>query len=91
MISKEQAEVTLAALDALGESVKARRKALGISRETAADVIGIDLSTYARVEQGRRPNGASLRAVLVWLIDTAWIEDAVSPDPAPAVRLRSLL
>jgi transcriptional regulator with XRE-family HTH domain len=89
MISKEQAEATLTTLDALSESVKARRKALGISRETTADVIGIDLSTYARVEQGRRPNGASLRLILVWLIDTAWIEDAVTP--APVVRLRSRL
>lgn len=41
-------------LKALGEAVRARRKALGMSQEALADAAGIDRSHMGKIERGER-------------------------------------
>lgn len=41
-------------LKRLGEAVRARRKALGLSQETLADASGIDRSHMGKIERGER-------------------------------------
>ena len=41
-------------LKVLGEAVRARRKALGLSQEALADTAGIDRSHMGKIERGER-------------------------------------
>lgn len=41
-------------LKRLGEAVRARRKAMGLSQETLADAAGIDRSHMGKIERGER-------------------------------------
>lgn len=41
-------------LKRLGEAVRARRKALGLSQEALADAAGIDRSHMGKIERGER-------------------------------------
>ena len=60
-------------LKALGEAVRARRKALGMSQEELADASGMDRSHLGRLERGERN---------VTLLNIARIATAVGVKPS---------
>lgn len=60
-------------LKALGEAVRAHRKALGMSQEALADAAGIDRSHMGKIERGERN---------VTLLNVARIATAMETRPS---------
>jgi transcriptional regulator with XRE-family HTH domain len=54
-------------IELLGDLIRSRRKAHGLSLREAADQIGVSAPTLQRVEAGQPPNSSNLVRIATWL------------------------
>jgi transcriptional regulator with XRE-family HTH domain len=74
--------------DLLGELVRRRRKAEGLSLREAAEQMGVSAPTLQRVEAGQPPNSANLVRITGWL--QIGVDDILKKGRKPAKDLATV-